>query len=119
MRLSGELDSLDLLEAEQHFAGSGRTSEKLIVDILAVPYVGLHFIGRLLRLHTQLNSNGGSMAVVLCQLGVARRLEQTGLAALLDVFDYKYDAVAQFGSLPGVVQPRLGEATPIERRSDE
>lgn len=84
--LSGELDVASLPDIKKQMSAL-RPARCLIIDLAGVTFMDSSFVGQLVRLHDELTSNAGALALASCPPNVARVLHLLGIQAQVAFFD--------------------------------
>ncbi|HSK47172.1 MAG TPA: STAS domain-containing protein [Coriobacteriia bacterium] len=94
LHLSGELDVASLPDIKRQMSALAPAT-CLIIDLEGVTFMDSSFVGQLVRLHDDLTSNAGAVALASCPTNVARVLHMLGIQAQVAFFD-DVDAAAEY-----------------------
>jgi anti-anti-sigma factor len=88
VRLSGEVDTAARDSLEFAVLDSATTRDHcVIVDLMPVTHVESQALGRLVKAHVVLESEGGDLAIVCAGTNVSRIIRTFGFDYMLGVFD--------------------------------
>jgi anti-anti-sigma factor len=79
-----------------------REGNRVIIDLVGVPFLASGPIGRLLRSHHVLSDRGGALALVMPSSHLQKLFERLGICELMHIFESQAGAIAYLVSLAGI-----------------
>jgi anti-sigma B factor antagonist len=100
LRLSGEFDIATAPKLDQFFMAGAALSDRLIVDLIDVPFIDSSALGIFFKWYGTLSQREGEMALVTRQSEIRHLLERTGATRYFALFHEVEDAAVYLGASP-------------------